>query len=206
MLIWIICCIFLLLICLFLILLKQSKTPTGYIGILMMRLWNRVYLPLVKWTMTKVALSDQMTILDIGVGNGVSSRYLLDQANALSVTGIDISKDAITQAKKYVQNKNLNFETMDVHSLGFAPETFDFVTAFQTHFHWNDLDKALSEINRVLKHKGIVVFSCETAKINYFLPKFKKPADFNAYLSDHNFLLYAHHTTNQWSMYAFQKE
>ncbi len=34
-----------LLICLFWLLLKQSKKPTGFLGILMMRLWNRVYLP-----------------------------------------------------------------------------------------------------------------------------------------------------------------
>ncbi|WP_086313521.1 hypothetical protein A5821_001031 [Enterococcus sp. 7F3_DIV0205] len=203
--VWIIGSITVLLISLFRILLKQSKKPTGFLGTWMMRLWNGVYLPLVKWTMSNLALNDQISILDIGVGNGASSAYLLQQANLLSVTGIDFSEDAIIQAKKKYPNERLHFETMDVHTMAFQPETFDLVTAFQTHFHWDDLDKASREIHRILKQNGLVVFACETAKINYFLPEFKKIDSFQTYMSDRGFLPYAHHKTNQWSMFVFQK-
>lgn len=43
-------CIFIVicLIVLFLVLLKQSKYPTGFIGTLMMELWNKVYLPMMR--------------------------------------------------------------------------------------------------------------------------------------------------------------
>lgn len=195
-----------LLIYLFWLLLKQSKKPTGFLGILMMRLWNRVYLPLVKWTITKIELPENSSILDIGVGNGISTAYLLKQRNSLAVVGIDISEDAISQANKSYSDKMIHFETMDVHALTFDSETFDFLTAFQTHFHWDDLDQALHEIHRVLKPNGIVIFACESTKINYFLPNLKTTSDFQAYLSKFGFSMIDRHTTRQWVMYAFQKK
>ncbi|WP_207696291.1 hypothetical protein DOK67_0002994 [Enterococcus sp. DIV0212c] len=206
MIIWIGLIVVVLLISLFPFLLKQSTMPTGLMGVLMMLLWNRVYLPLVKWATSRIKLNDNFTILDIGVGNGASSVYLFQQRNSLSITGIDISEDAIIQAKKKHPNKNIHFETMDIHSLTFASETFDLVTAFQTHFHWHDLDQALNEIHRVLKQNGTAVFACEKAKINYFLPKLKKSADFQEYLTTLGFLLTDEHETNQCIMYTFQKK
>lgn len=197
--------VMLVLIFLFWFLLSQSKKPTGLIGILMMRLWNGVYLPLVEWAINNVNLNDYSAILDIGVGNGASSAYLLQRKNSLSITGIDLSETAISQAyKKYPDNK-INFESMDVHHLTFTAETFDLVTAFQTHFHWSDLDQALREIYRVLKPNGVVIFACETAKINYFLPKLKNSADFQRYLSTFDFSLINQQTTSQWTMYTCKK-
>lgn len=195
-----------LLIYLFQILLKQSKRPTGIIGTWMMYLWIGVYLPLVKWAMSNITANDGITILDIGVGNGASSAYLLQQTNPSSVTGIDISDDAMAQAKKKYPDQQIVFETMDVHALTFDSDTFDLVTAFQTHFHWNDLRQASHEIHRVLKPNGVVVFACETAKINYFLPQLKNSADFQVYMSEIGFLFVNQHATNQWTMYTFQKK
>lgn len=194
-----------LLICSFRLLLKQSKKPTGFLGILMMRLWNTIYLPLVKWTTTKIELPDHSTILDIGVGNGISNAYLLEQRNTRSVTGIDISEVAISQAKRNYSDKMLHFEKMDIHDLTFDSETFDLVTAFQTHFHWDDLEQALHEIYRVLKQDGAVIFACESAKINYFLPKLKKSTDFQKYMSQFGFSMTSQSTTDQWIMYTFKK-
>lgn len=201
----IICVVVLLFIVLFVYLLRQSKKPTGLIGTLMMRLWNRVYLPLVKWTMNQVNLANTSTVLDIGVGNGASSAYLLQLKKQLSVTAIDISERAIIQAKKKQTNKAIYFEIMDVHSLTFDSESFDLVTAFQTHFHWTDFDQAINEIHRVINQNGFVVFSCEIAKINYFLPEFKQSADFQAYMLKQGFLLINQHTLNQWVQYTFKK-
>ncbi|MGX7413350.1 methyltransferase domain-containing protein [Enterococcus caccae] len=67
---------------------------------------------------------------------------------------------------------------MDIHHLFFASDTFDLVTAFQTHFYWDDLDQALNKIYCVLKPNGLIIFACETAKRNYFLPQFKDTANF----------------------------
>ncbi|MGX7150580.1 class I SAM-dependent methyltransferase [Enterococcus ureasiticus] len=205
MLIGIIAVFLVLLVYLFQILLKQSKRPTGIIGTCMMYLWNSIYLPLVKWAMSNITVNDGITILDIGVGNGASSDYLLQQTNLSAVTGIDISDDAMAQAKKKYLNQRIDFKIMDVHDLIFDSETFDLVTAFQTHFHWDDLGLALREIHRVLKPNGIVVFACETAKINYFLAQLKNSADFQVYTSEIGFIFIDQHVTSQWTMYTFRK-
>lgn len=203
--IWIIFVFSVLFIFLFRFFLSQSKKPSGITGVLMMNLWNTVYLPLVKWSMSKIKINDGTTILDIGVGNGASSDFLLQQAHSLSLIGIDFSEAAITQAKKKYSNKQIQFELMDVHCLTFDSECFDFVTAFQTHFHWTDLHQAIHEIHRVLKPNGIAVFACETAKINYFLPELKRTADFQAKMSGFGFVLVDHYGTAKWSLFTFKK-
>lgn len=197
--------IILLLIGLLGILLKQSKKPTGALGFVMMRLWNKVYLPLVKWAMEYIDLNAGSTVLDIGIGNGASSAYLAQKFHTVSVTGIDLSPDAISHAKKRYLPDMFHFETMDVHNLTFEADQFDLVTAFQTHFHWNNLKQALDEIHRVLKQEGLVVLACETAKINYFLPELKNSTDFSNFVSKIGFTLTNQHTTNQWKMYILQK-
>ncbi|MEI5995380.1 class I SAM-dependent methyltransferase [Candidatus Enterococcus mansonii] len=194
-----------LLVFLFKVLMKQSKNPSGFIGYLMMYLWNSVYLPLVRWSLNSIHLAERQDILDIGVGNGASSVYLLQQTHALSVTGIDHSKDAITQAKKRWINEPVQFETIDVHELPYPSETFDLITAFQTHFHWDDFDQAINEIYNVLKQQGIVLFACETSKIDYFLPEFKHPEHFKAYMSTQGFIPITQNSSKQWIMYAFKK-
>ncbi|MFD2306139.1 class I SAM-dependent methyltransferase [Enterococcus termitis] len=88
------------LIVLFGSLLKQSKQPTGLLGLWMMRLWNRVYLPMVRWALSFITISNSMNILDSGVGNGESTIYIQQLLQPSSITGIDSSRDAITEAKK----------------------------------------------------------------------------------------------------------
>lgn len=203
--IWMSIGIIVVLMSLFGLLLKQSKKPTGALGFLMMRLWNKVYLPLVKWAMKYIDLHAGSTVLDIGIGNGASSAYLAQKFHTVSVVGIDISPDAILQAKKRYPPDMFHFEIMDVHNLTFEADQFNLITAFQTHFHWNNLKQALDEIHRVLKQDGLVVLACETAKINYFLPELKNSTDFRNFVSRIGFTLTSQRVTNQWMMYTLQK-
>lgn len=191
---------------LFYFLLQQSKKPSGIVGIIMMRLWNKVYLPLVKWSVTRIpSLKKGNKILDIGVGNGASSRYLYTLASDQHVTGIDISKQAIISAKKMQSSENIHYQVMDVQNLDFDNQTFDLITAFQTHFHWPDLTTSLQEIHRVLKKDGSVIIASETAKIHYFLPKHKQPTQFEKELNALNFRHFSVYQTAQWTCYVFTK-
>ncbi|MGY3779585.1 class I SAM-dependent methyltransferase [Isobaculum melis] len=191
---------------LFYYLLQQSKKPSGRVGIFMMRLWNKVYMPLVKWSLTMTSsIKKGNKILDIGVGNGASSRYLSTLASEIQVTGIDISKQAITSAQKLQSEANIDYQIMDVQDLAFDNQSFDLITAFQTHFHWPNLTKSLQEIHRVLKKDGRVIFASETAKIQYFLPRHKQPTQFEKELKALNFHHFTVHQTAQWTCYIFTK-
>ena len=72
---------------------KQSRLPDGFIGRKMMRLWNRIYLPMVKWSLNEIDTSfSPSSILDVGVGNGASTNLLYELYEPNAIYGIDISE------------------------------------------------------------------------------------------------------------------
>jgi len=98
-------------------------------------------------------------VLEYGCGAG-SRAYDLGRAKA-AVTGIDIADGAIAMAKEKAAAEGLSdlisFEVMNAEALNFAKESFDLVCGSGI-LHHLDLKKALSEIGRVVKPDGRVVF------------------------------------------------
>lgn len=67
-----------------------------------------------------------MYVLDDGCGTGYGTYYLA--CNGVKhITGIDISKNAISYAKKHYRRQNLEYHVMDGCNLGFEDDTFDTV-------------------------------------------------------------------------------
>lgn len=107
-------------------------------------------------------------ILDIGVGGGRTTKYLLQISN--DYTGVDyVAQFAAETGKKY---PNTNILCGDARSLkDFEDQIFDFVL-----FSYNGIDyvsnedrlKALNEIYRVLKQDGIFMFSSHNRDYQYF--------------------------------------
>ncbi len=95
--------------------------------------------------------------LEYGCGPG-SSAFILGQ-NASSVTGIDISDHAIDLAKEVVQKDNVNvsFQVMNAENLLFSDNSFELVCGSGI-IHHLDLQKALSELARVLTPNGKAFF------------------------------------------------
>lgn len=107
-------------------------------------------------------------ILDIGVGGGRTTKYLLQISD--DYTGVDyVSQFAEETGKKYPDAKILCSDATELKE--FADETFDFVV-----FSYNGLDsisnedrlKALKEICRVLKKGGVFMFSSHNRDYQYF--------------------------------------
>lgn len=157
----------LLIILAFLYLMYQSKRPSGFIGLWMMKLWNRVYMPMVVWAVSQLDRKKRFhAILDVGVGNGASSKYLKKHFHNSQVLGIDISYTAIRAAERLAE-PGLSFEVKNVEKTDLPVEEFDLITAFQTHFHWSDLTQAFLELKRILKPDGIILLACEWSKLAY---------------------------------------
>lgn len=119
-------------------LLNQSKAPTGWVGIVMMKLWNKVYLPMAKWCLSFLPAKQFHHILDIGVGNGATTYYLSQRFKAESIIGIDISEKAIEQAKRLNSNSTITFEKVNIEKTDYPSNSFDLICAFQNHFHWSN--------------------------------------------------------------------
>lgn len=96
-------------------------------------------------------------ILDLGCGPGHHSKIFVE--NGFKVTGIDLSSEMVKLAKKV--EPNAEFKVMDIIDLDFAPDIFDAVWASASliHFKKKEISKALHNIRKVLKPKGLFYIS-----------------------------------------------
>ena len=196
----------LLIILAFLYLIYQSKRPSGLVGLWMMKLWNRVYMPMVIWAVSQLDRKKRFhAILDVGVGNGASSKYLKKHFPNSQVLGIDISTTAIKSAEE-LSEPGLSFEVKNVEKTDLPVEEFDLITAFQTHFHWSDLTQAFLELKRILKPDGIILLACEWSKLAYYLPDFTKQEKLEYYFSNLDLYLIDSQRKDQWILYKIVKK
>ena len=104
-------------------------------------------------TFLKVQKND--LVLDLGCGPGNLIYPLLKYTS--KIIGIDISKNALTVAKKYFVCKNVGFILADAENLPLRDECLDKIFAFEVLEHLPNPQKALIEIYRVLKPRGLLV-------------------------------------------------
>ena len=179
--------------------------PSGLMGRMMMAIWNKSYLPMVKWSLNFVRTTQVQQILDVGVGNGKSTAHLSSVFPGAEIHGLDISPTAIQEAKKLRVAGQLDFTVSAIEQTDFSAESFDLVCGFQTHFHWDDLAAGLNEIHRLLKEQGQLLLACEQSKLDYFLPQMKTTEDFQSFIQPLGFQLLASHQKGPWIAYSCQK-
>jgi ubiquinone/menaquinone biosynthesis C-methylase UbiE len=97
-------------------------------------------------------------LLDLGCGPGVLAKLL--QSEGASVSGIDISAKMIEMARANAHG--IDFKVGSGYRLPYPPESFDIVLAAYSMEYFEDLNKVLREIKRVLKKNGRFVFSIPT--------------------------------------------
>jgi ubiquinone/menaquinone biosynthesis C-methylase UbiE len=95
-------------------------------------------------------------ILDLGCGNGISSR-LLNQAD-FDVVGTDISALFLEEAQEW-ENPKLRYKVCDVLELPFENNSFDVICSNELIEHLPDVETALTEMIRVVRKGGKVVLS-----------------------------------------------
>ena len=144
------------------------------------------------------------TILDVGVGNGASSKYLKNYFPNCRVLGIDISTTAIKSAEE-LSEPGLSFEVKNVEKTNLPVEEFDLITAFQTHFHWSNLTQAFLELKRILKPDGTILLACEWSKLAYYLPDFTKQEKLESFLTALDLHLLNSQRNGQWILYQIVK-
>ena len=96
-------------------------------------------------------------VLEIGCGIGTLSSYLADKYK-WKVTGIDLDPEQIEKAKKYhIESEYPKFIETDATKLPFENNEFNMVLSFDVLHHIPNCNKALDEINRVLKSDGFYI-------------------------------------------------
>lgn len=118
-------------------------------------------------------------VIDLGCGSGYGSAELATKA--ASVTGVDISVDAIAEAAQQYTNPNLQFQTASLAQLPFADATFQLGVCFEVIEHLSDYRALLSEARRVLVPEGQLIIS--TPNVEYYAEsrKLEGPNPFHAH-------------------------
>jgi GT2 family glycosyltransferase/ubiquinone/menaquinone biosynthesis C-methylase UbiE len=96
-------------------------------------------------------------VLDVASGEGYGSSIMAKTAS--SVTGVDISDDAVRHANQTYIKDNLHFIQGSATKLDFDDASFDVVVSFETIEHLAEQAEMLGEIRRVLRPDGKLVIS-----------------------------------------------
>ena len=113
-----------------------------------------------KFVVQKVAEIHPTAVLDVATGTG-DLAIALTEIKGVKITGLDISEGMLSVGREKVAKRNLadriTLVQGDSEQLPFADETFDAVTVGFGVRNFEDLEKGLSEIRRVLKPNGRLV-------------------------------------------------
>ena len=117
----------------------------------------------IKWrkkVLQIIAESNPKTILDIATGTG-DLAILMTQTNAEKIIGLDISVGMLEVGEKKIQEKKLsNIIEMvlgDSENMPYEDNYFDAITVAFGVRNFENLEKGLAEILRVLKPNGVFV-------------------------------------------------
>jgi demethylmenaquinone methyltransferase/2-methoxy-6-polyprenyl-1,4-benzoquinol methylase len=118
----------------------------------------------IKWrkkVIKMVAERNPESILDIATGTGDLAIKFATLSKANRIVGLDLSEGMLSVAKNKVAGKDLSkkieFIQGDSEALPFETGSFDAITVSFGIRNFENLEKGLSEIYRVLKQNGIFV-------------------------------------------------
>lgn len=132
-----------------------------------------------KWCFSNINFFENAKILELGCGTGKlwlkNKEYI---SSDLDITLSDFSKSMIKIAKGRLEevSHDFRYEEINAENIPYEDETFDIIIAQHMIYFIPDIEKALAEIQRVLKPKGIFYVtanSCEAMKeLNKLAEKF----------------------------------
>ena len=99
-------------------------------------------------------------ILEVGIGDGFPYSNVLDEMG-YEVYGIDISPTHVDMVKESLPK--INVEVGDSEDLEFTDNFFDVVFCFRSTWYFTNLIKSISEMLRVVKNDGLVMFDIQNS-------------------------------------------
>jgi ubiquinone/menaquinone biosynthesis C-methylase UbiE len=129
---------------------------------------NASHSRLTDWALAHVTVENRDTVLDVGCGGGRTVSKLAQAATGGKVYGVDHSEASIASTERtnarWIALGRVEVRLASVSELPFADDTFDLVTAVETHFWWPDLRGDMREVLRVLKPGGLLLIAAEIYK------------------------------------------
>jgi len=137
---------------------SQLKNPTGEKGIEMANMMNETNINMTRHSIQNLNISKENKILELGHGNARHVEFLLEQAENLKYYGLEMSELMFQEARQinrnFVSQKQALFSLYDGNKIPFEEDSFDKIFTVNTIYFWQEPEKLLLEIYRVLRPNG----------------------------------------------------
>jgi ubiquinone/menaquinone biosynthesis C-methylase UbiE len=145
---------------------KQLGRPTGEVGIGVGDYMSKFNARLIKAAFGLLAPPAKSRVLEVGFGNGRLIGEMLLATPDVAYTGVEVSSDMMLEAERHnralIEQGKVELHLASVESLPFPDAIFDRAIAINTIYFWPDQVRALAEIQRSLRSRGLLVVASMT--------------------------------------------
>jgi ubiquinone/menaquinone biosynthesis C-methylase UbiE len=107
------------------------------------------------------------SVVEIGCGRGGGLSYIVKQCAPASAIGIDLCKKAVKFCSNYYKSKNLSFCHGNAQDLPLENESCDILVNVESSHRYENFEKFISEVYRVLRNDGLFLFADYRSKRNF---------------------------------------
>jgi ubiquinone/menaquinone biosynthesis C-methylase UbiE len=147
---------------------SQYGKPKGLLGMYTGEKMVKQHSPETLWTIKLLDMKQDETVLEVGCGAGYAIKLLLEQSAVSLIVGLDISKSVLRSAairnRIEIRKGRLQLVKNDVGQLTFQDMSFNKVFSIHSVYFWEDIQKNLVDIYRVLKPEGMVILTLSDGK------------------------------------------
>ncbi len=142
---------------------RLAGKPEGELGIATAVFMNQNNAGIIEAVYRRLNLESGHNVIEIGFGNGRTLPLLMQQAEALTYVGIDISETMVAEANRF--NRGLigpgraSFRLASAEAIPCADASFDRAIAINVVYFWPDPVRVLTEIRRVLRPGGCSIIA-----------------------------------------------
>lgn len=138
---------------------QQLRKPSGDFANKIAAKMQEGNQPLYNLTRNTMEIFENDTILEIGFGSGIHFKNFLSLNNGLQLYGIDYSDEMVELAtvnnEAFIETGQLILAKASSDLLPFEDEKFDKIFCNMVVYFWDEPEKHLEEIYRVLKPGGL---------------------------------------------------
>jgi len=113
-------------------------------------------------------------ILEIGMGNGIFVRDILEKDRSIRYTGCDFSetmiREAIINNRDFIKSGQASFIKANFKRLPIKNASFNKILTVNTIYFWEQTENVLAEIRRVLAKDGLLVICLRPKSVLDNLP------------------------------------
>lgn len=137
---------------------QQLRKPTGDFAYKIAEVMDQVNAPLFDLSLQTMRLGAGDSVLEIGFGSGKFFNKLFEKTEHQNVCGLDYSPEMVASAKSInqssVDDNKLTLKQGNSDDIPFADQSFDKIYCNMVVYFWDQPEKHLEEVQRVLKPGG----------------------------------------------------